>query len=336
MGDSTLIDFYCHIYPERFFEEMNKAAPKLGNIAARLRSVRKIYDLDERFREMDQFGDYKQVVSLPNPPIEDFATGGQGLMLARVANDAMAELCQKHPDRFAGFVAALSLTDVMGSVAEAKRAINDLGAAGVQIFSPLAGRPLDEPAFEPLFAAMAQMDRPIWLHPARTASMPDFAAEQKSRFEMWWCFGWPYDTSVAMARLVFSGIFDRYPNLHIVTHHLGGMIPYYDGRVGPGLQVLGARTSDEDYSRILPGLKRPHMDYFHDFYADTAMFGGSIGAIRCGLDFFGADKVVFATDTPLGPIKPAIDVLRQLDISDTDKRKIFTGNAEKLLKKKFN
>jgi aminocarboxymuconate-semialdehyde decarboxylase len=335
MGDTTLIDFYCHIYPERFFEQMNKTAPKLGNIAARLRSVRKIYDLDERFREMDQFGDYKQVVSLPNPPIEDFATGGQGLMLARVANDAMAELCQKHPDRFAGFVAALSLTDVMGSVEEAKRAINDLGAAGVQIFSPLAGRPLDEPAFEPLFAAMAKMDRPIWLHPARTAAMPDYASEQKSRFEMWWCFGWPYDTSVAMARLVFSGIFDRYPNLHIVTHHLGGMIPYYDGRVGPGLQVLGARTSDEDYSRILPGLKRPHMDYFHDFYADTAMFGGGIGAIKCGLDFFGTDKVVFATDTPLGPIKPAIDVLRQLEISDADKRKIFTGNAEKLLKKKL-
>jgi aminocarboxymuconate-semialdehyde decarboxylase len=123
--------------------------------------------------------------------------------------------------------------------------------------------------------------------------------------------------------------------LHIITHHLGGMIPYYDGRVGPGLQVLGARTSDEDYSRILPGLKRPHMDYFHDFYADTAMFGGGIGAIKCGLDFFGADKVVFATDTPLGPIKPAIDVLKQLEISDADKRKIFTGNAEKLLKKKL-
>src|SRR5581483_12022229 len=107
MSEQTLIDLYCHIYPERFFEAMNKAAPKLGNIAARLRSVRKIHDLDERFREMDQFGDYRQVVSLPNPPIEDFATPGQGLELARVANDAMAELCVKHPNRFAGFVAAL-------------------------------------------------------------------------------------------------------------------------------------------------------------------------------------------------------------------------------------
>ena len=140
---------------------MDKTAPKLGNIAARLRNVRKIHDLDARFREMDEFGDYRQVVSLPNPPLEDIATPGQGLALARVANDAMAELCTKYPNRFAGFVAALCLTDVMGSVEEAKRAVNQLGAAGIQIFSPLAGRPLDEPAFEPIFALMAQLDRPI-------------------------------------------------------------------------------------------------------------------------------------------------------------------------------
>ena len=332
MSDDALIDLYCHIYPERFFEAMNKAAPKLGNIAARLRGVRKIYDLDARFREMDEFGDYRQVISLPNPPLEDIAPPGQALGLARIANDAMAELCRKHPDRFAGFVAAVALTDVMGSVEEAKRAIGELGAAGVQTFSPLAGRPLDEPAFEPFFAAMAKLDRPIWLHPARTAAMPDYPAETKSRFEMWWCFGWPYDTSVAMVRLVFCGLFDRYPGLNIITHHLGGMIPYYDGRIGPGLEVLGARTTDEDYSRILPSLKRPHLDYLRDFYADTAMFGGGNHALRCGLDFFGADKVVFATDTPLGPIRPAIEALNALELPAADRRKIFSGNAERLLR----
>jgi aminocarboxymuconate-semialdehyde decarboxylase len=326
-----LIDIYCHIYPDRFSTEMEKFAPKLGDISARLRKIKKIHDLDARFREMDEFGAYRQVISLPNPPIEDFATGGAGLALARVANDAMAELCAKYPDRFAGFVAALSLTDVLGSVEEAKRAVTDLGAAGVQIFSPLAGRPLDEPVFEPLFAAMAKLDRPIWLHPARTAALTDYPAEQKSRFEMWWCFGWPYDTSVAMVRLVFSGVFDRYPNLRIVTHHLGGMIPFYDGRVGPGLDVLGARTSDEDYSRILPSLKRPHMDYLREFYADTAMFGGGAHALRCGLEFFGADKVVFATDAPLGPIGPAIAALNSLDLSAEDRRKVFSGNARRLL-----
>jgi predicted TIM-barrel fold metal-dependent hydrolase len=166
--------------------------------------------------------------------------------------------------------------------------------------------------------------------------MPDYPKEQKSRFEMWWCFGWPYDTSVAMVRMVFCGLFDRYPRLKIITHHLGGMIPYYDGRVGAGLDVLGSRTSDEDYSKILPSLKRPHLDYMPDFYGDTALFGGGIHAVRCGLEFFGAEHVVFATDTPLGPIAPTIDVIKRLDIADADRRKIFYGNAERLLKTKFS
>jgi aminocarboxymuconate-semialdehyde decarboxylase len=238
MANDTIVDIYCHIYPEKFSQEMNRIAPRLGNIAARLRGVKKLFDLDERFREMDQFGDYREIISLPNPPIEDLATGEVGLQLARIGNDAMAELCVRHPDRFPTFVAAVSMTDVAGSVAEARRAVKDLKAAGIQIFTSVAGKPLDDPAFEPIFRTIAELDRPIWLHPARTAAMTDYPAEPKSRYEMWWYFGWPYDTSVAMVRMVFSGLFDRYPGLNIVTHHLGGMIPFYDGRVGPGLQVL--------------------------------------------------------------------------------------------------
>jgi uncharacterized protein len=336
MPNDAIVDIYCHIVPEKFFQEMNRIAPRLGNIAARLRGVKKLFDLDERFREMDQFGDYRQIISLPNPPIEDFAPGAVGLELARIGNDAMAELCARHPQRFPTFVAALSLTDVAGSVAEARRAVKELHAGGAQIFTNVAGRPLDEGAFEPIFATMAELDLPIWLHPARTASMTDYPAEPKSRFEMWWCFGWPYDTSVAMVRMVFNGLLDRYPKLKIITHHLGGMIPFYDGRIGPGLQVLGSRTSDEDYSNILPSLKRPHLDYMRDFYGDTALFGGGIQAVRCGLEFFGADHVVFATDTPLGPIAPTIDTIRRLDVSDGDRRKIFSGNAERLLKLKLS
>ena len=336
MPKETIVDIYCHIAPEKFFQEMNRIAPRLGNIAARLRGVKKLFDLDDRFREMDAFGDYRQIISLPNPPIEDLATGEVGLNLARIGNDAMAELCARHPRRFPTFVAALSLTDVAGSVAEARRAVKELGAGGVQIFTSVAGQPLDSGAFEPIFATMAELDLPIWLHPARTASMTDYPGEAKSRFEMWWCFGWPYDTSVAMVRMVFNGLFDRYPKLKIITHHLGGMIPFYDGRIGPGLQVLGSRTSDEDYSKVLSSLKRPHLDYLHDFYGDTALFGGGIHAVRCGLEFFGSDHVVFATDTPLGPIAPTIDAIKRLEIAAEDRRKIFVGNAERLVKMKLS
>ena len=336
MSTDTIVDIYCHIFPDAFFQKMNRIAPRLGNIGARLRGVKKLFDLDERFREMDRFGDYREIISLPNPPIEDLATGPVGLELARIGNDAMADLCARHPQRFPSFVAAVSMTDVEGSVKEARRAVKDLGAAGIQIFTNIAGKPLDDGAFEPIFATMAELDQPIWLHPARTADMSDYAAEKKSRFEMWWCFGWPYETSVAMVRMVFNGLLDRYPKLKIVTHHLGGMIPYYDGRIGPGMQVLGSRTSDEDYSKVLPSLKRPHLDYLHDFYGDTALFGGGIHAVRCGLEFFGSDHVVFATDTPLGPIAPTVEVIKRLEITESDRRKIFAGNAERLINKKLS
>jgi predicted TIM-barrel fold metal-dependent hydrolase len=334
MTSYPLIDIYCHIYPEKFFEEMTKLSPQTQNLGKRLRTITKLFDLGERFREMDQFGHYRQIISLPNPPIEEIASGEAGLRLARIGNDAMAELCARHPDRFAGFVAAMSLTEVEGSVAEASRAVTQLGACGVQVFTPLAGRPLDGQAFAPVFAAMAEFDLPIWLHPARTAAMTDYAAEAKSRYEMWWCFGWPYDTSVAMSRLVFSGLFDRHPGIKIITHHCGGMIPYFDGRVGPGLDVLGARTTGEDYSQVLALLKRPHLEYFKEFYGDTAMFGGKYG-IPCGLEFFGADHIVFATDTPLGPIAPTMAVIDDLDIDDEARRKIYVGNAERLVKRKL-
>ena len=167
---SPIIDIYCHIFPDRFFQEMTRVAPNLENIGKRLRGIVKLFDLDARFKEMDTFGDYRQVISLPNPPIEDIVRPDVGIQLARIANDAMAELCRKHPERFPTFAAALCLTDVEGSVAEARRAIEDLGARGVLLYTNIAGRPLDDPAFEPLFAAVAERDAAIWLHPARTRS----------------------------------------------------------------------------------------------------------------------------------------------------------------------
>src|SRR5262247_153395 len=114
---------------------MTKVSPKLENIGKRLRGVTKLFDLDVRFREMDEFGDYRQMVSLPNPPIEDIAEGETAQRLARIGNDAMAELCARHRDRFPTFAAAVALTNVDSAIAEAKRAIDELGARGVQIFT---------------------------------------------------------------------------------------------------------------------------------------------------------------------------------------------------------
>jgi predicted TIM-barrel fold metal-dependent hydrolase len=327
-----MLDIYTHIFPERYHAEMSKGGGSLGSFAERFRKIPPLFDLDARFRQMDSAGDgYQQIISLPTPPIEDVAEGATASQLARVGNDAMAELCARHPDRFPGFAAALNMHDVNGAVAEANRAIRDLGARGVQIFTNVAGRPLDDPRYAPVFAVAAQHDLPIWLHPARTAAMTDYASEPRSRFEMWWCFGWPYETSVAMARLVFSGLFDRHPALKIITHHCGGMIPYFDGRIGAGMAFLGSRDPAEDYSRVLPSLQRPHLDYFRSFYGDTAMFGGR-GGLKAGLDFFGADHIVFATDAPLAPIPETIAAVRDLGLPSDATERIFSGNAKKLLR----
>jgi aminocarboxymuconate-semialdehyde decarboxylase len=140
-----------------------------------------------------------------------------------------------------------------------------------------------------------------------------------------------------MARLVFGGYFDAFPKLKVITHHMGGMVPYFEGRVGPGWDQLGARTSDEDYSMVLKNLKKPHLEYFKGFYADTAMFG-SLAGTKCGLEFFGADQVLFASDSPFDPekgpgyIRETIRVIDALDISDDDRYKIYEGNARRLLK----
>jgi aminocarboxymuconate-semialdehyde decarboxylase len=233
------------------------------------------------------------------------------------------------------FAASLPLNNAEASLEEMRRAIDQLGAKGVMIYTNVAGKALDAPEFEPLFAEAARRSVPIWLHPARGASMPDYAREPASSYEIWWALGWPYETSAAMARLVFSGVFDRHPDLKVITHHLGGIVPYLEGRVGHGWDQLGARTSTVDYGPLLKSMKKRPVDYFRDFYADTAMFGAR-AATRCGVDFFGVDRVLFASDMPFDPtpglyMRETIRVIESLELDDADRQRIYRGNAERLL-----
>ena len=329
------IDVYNHFFPAAFFERMLEIAGGFKDIGKRVRGVPAIHDLYIRLGQMDQFGDYVQVLSLPGPPIEALAKGAQAAELARIGNDGLAALVARHPDRFPGFVASVAMDNVEEACREASRAVRELGAWGVQIYTNVNGEAPDAPKYLPYFETAAALDRPIWVHPYRGASFPDFLKEDRSHYEIWWTLGWPYETSAFMARLVFSGLFDRLPGLKIITHHLGGMIPYFEGRVGPGWDQLGARTSDEDLTQVLKRLKRRPLDYFRDFYADTAVFGAA-PATECGLKFFGADKVLFASDSPFDPekgtmyIRETIRVIDSLDISAADRRKIYRENAERL------
>ena len=139
-----------------------------------------------------------------------------------------------------------------------------------------------------------------------------------------------------MARLVFSKLFDRLPNLKIITHHGGVMIPYFEGRVGPGWDQLGKRTSSVDYSVLHDELEKRPLDYFKLYYADTAVFG-SDSATRCCLNFFGVDHVLFASDAPFDPeggpmyIRETIRVVDGLDISEEDRQRIYRDNIVDML-----
>lgn len=332
------IDAYTHFLPEKFFAKLVESG--LPNIGKRMREVPCIYDLDERKRVVDQFKDYAQILSHGMPPIEVLVKGEAVNEYAKLLNDGFAEICAKDPGHFPGWVAqsALGAPDV--GLAEVKRALNN-GALGVQIYTNVAGRPLDDPEFEPFFALMNELDKPIWLHPARAANFPDYLSETKSKYEIWWAFGWSYETAAAMARLVFSGIMDKYPNLKIITHHFGGIVPMLEGRIGPGWDQMGARTSDEDLGALKNSLKKRPLDYFkHDFYADTATFTAE-PAMHAGLAFYDLDKIVFASDCPFDPEKgtmytrETLRILEGIDMPKADKEKIWHGNLERITGVKF-
>ncbi len=306
----------------------------------RFREIPVLTDLDLRFRIMDRYGDYVQVLTLSSPPIEAMGTPEETPELARLANDGMAQLVAKYPDRFPGFVASLPMNNPEAALREMDRAVTGLGATGVQIFSNVNGRPLDEAEFQPFFAGMAAFNLPVWLHPARSPDFPDYQTEKRSRYDFWWVFGWPYETTIAMGRLVFSGIFDQHPDLMIIAHHMGAMIPFFEERAGSGLDQLGSRTEDPDDAVALGRLRRRPLDYFRLFYGDTALFGSRPG-LECGLAFFGADHILFGTDMPFDPekgpgyIRETIRCLEEMRASSEEKAKIYEGNARRLLKLKL-
>lgn len=328
------IDAFNHFFPKPLWDAMQKSEGAAKGIGARMQGIPAIYDLDERFKVMDQFShhDYSQIISLGMPPLEALGPPGETEEFARLGNDGMAELVAKHPDYFAGFLASLPMNSP-NAADEAERAFRDLGANGLQIHTNINGQPLDDDEFFAVFEMANRYNKPVLLHPSRGASMPDYASEDKSKYEIWWTFGWPYETSVALARLVFSGMMDKLPDLKVLAHHMGAMIPFFEGRIGPGWDQLGKRTTDEDYAPVLAGLKKRPFEYFKDFYADTATFGSRPAAV-CGIDFFGADHVLFASDSPFDPergpgyIRDTIKVLESIDMSKEDYDKICYKNAQ--------
>ena len=249
------IDIFPHIFPKPFFDTMVEVIPNKAAVRRWL-NIPVLYDLDARLRLMEEFGpDYQQILTLSMPAIEYMAPPDKSPDLAKLANDGMAEIVAKHRNRFPAFAASVPMNNVKAALAEIERAIEKLDARGIQIMTNVNGRPLDDPEFAPIFQKMHDYDLPIWMHPTRPQKFADYPGESGSKFDIWWCFGWPYETSAAMARMVFSGFFDRWPNLkdHYSPSGRDGAVP--GGACGVGLRPTRFAR------RRAGGIRRDHRQY---------------------------------------------------------------------------
>ncbi len=330
-----MIDIFNHFMPKAHLDRLGELIPGHPVLTAFPR-LKTLWDVEARLRLLDEFGDTQHVLSLANPPLELIASPDKTPEIARMANDALAEICRKHPDRFPTFVASLPLNNVEASLAEIDRAIKQLGARGVQLFTNVAGKPLSAPEYRPIFARMVAHDLPVWIHPMRAAQFSDYASEKASENEIWFSFGWPYETTACMTRLIYSGIFDELPALKIVSHHMGGMIPYFHGKINLGFRQIFFGTPEKNPAAEEAGLRRRPVDYYKMLYADTAL--GEAAPTRCGQAFFGTGHCLFATDAPFdseqgrGLMRNTIAAVEALEVSKAEKDAIFAGNARKLLR----
>jgi len=330
------IDIYNHVMPPSYVELVKKHGREAGMIK-RMSNLRMLWDMPARVEMLKAWPDVKQIISLAVPSPEMLGGPEESPHFARVANEGMAEICQKWPEQFPTFVASLPMNNTQAALEEMDHAINHLGAKGVQVLSHANGKALDHPDIFPIFERITNVHHlPVWMHPTRPGSKPDYDTEDKSKYEIWQVLGWPYETSVAMSRMVFSGLFDKLPDLKLITHHCGGMLPYFSGRAETLWAQLGSRSVDGSEAQVLKDLKKKPMEYFKMFYGDTVL-GGSSSALQCGLDFFGSEHVVFASDCPFDPeegpmfIREGIRSIETLNLPEEDARRIYFGNAFKLL-----
>jgi predicted TIM-barrel fold metal-dependent hydrolase len=303
------IDAFAHIMTAKYVEKYRKINPL---IEKRIEFVTPpVVDLDIRFRLMNRYPDVLQMLTVANIPLETFAPK-DSVELAKIANDELAELVIKYPDRFFGAAACLPMNDMDAALKEFERAVTQLRLKGCQIYSRVNGEALDAPKFKPLYEMAAKYDLPIWIHPATSDKLDNDIG----------IFSWPFETTSAMYKLVMSGIFHELPNLKFIVHHAGAMVPFFGERIKWVLSLIPTR---------FPNLP----EKFKLFYVDTAVYGNT-PALMCSYAYYGADHMLFGTDAPLGPrwgmVEDTIASIERMDIPAEDKQKILKNNAVNMFK----
>lgn len=324
-----IIDAYAHVFPESLIESV--AAVQSG---AELRALREqsayLRQPEPRLEFMDAHGFDIQVLVLARPPVWLGMEPNDIHRLTVLANDSIAEFVAARPERFIG-VGVLPMVDEF-MVGELDRLHSQLGLRGVLIFSNVDGKPIDDKSMWPLYERASALDLPIWIHPQHAPLHSWIRQDLMDRM-----VAWPFDTTLAMIRLVLGGVLERFPNLRFITHHMGGMVPYYSKRI-----EAFAGQMVEEYSRLgmadqSPRLTVPVLDQLRLFYNDSVS-NGSESALRCALDFFGSEHILFGTDFPFGPQRgelwpvEELETIQQAQIPQEDRENILFRNAQKLLR----
>jgi predicted TIM-barrel fold metal-dependent hydrolase len=277
------------------------------------RLMPKHMDIDAKLSDMDASGIGIAALSINDPGPELF--GSDGPAVGRLVNDAIGEIVKKHPSRFFGLM-VLPLQDMEASLKEMERCAGKLGMKGILLYSNIAGAFPDEERFHPMFEQAERMELPVLLHPAYPMTY-----EATKGLEMATMLGLMFDTTIALSRLILSGTLERYPRLKLVCPHVGGALPYLVGRMDHQTMVL---------KRGAGKIKKAPSEYLKQVWFDTV---SPIGlAVKYGIDFAGAEKMLFSTDHPWVDPKIILGVVKSLQLSPSVETRIMGSNARALFK----
>jgi predicted TIM-barrel fold metal-dependent hydrolase len=335
-----LIDFQAHIYPQAYLDEVKRMGgavvleapdPYSGmtyfydkKLRCRINTATfQGQDIERRLAHMDQLGIDIHVLTLPAPGADRFE-GDDAVRLARIANDAVAAICRKYPHRFIGFF-TLPTTSIEDSLDELERSVNDLGLRGFGCFANLNGKPLDREELLPIYERLAKYQLPVYIHPTAPLATEATGIDIMPTL----IFGWAFDTTVAMTRLVYGRVLERFPEISFVVADVGGVLAFFAQRA---INIYSGRTEE---IRQRYGLKENPLDSFRRFYVDTADHPAS--TLKCVKDFFGVDRLVLGTNYPYGPeegcllVKNSLQAIDELELSKEERDKILGCNAAGIL-----
>lgn len=335
-----VIDFQAHVYPATYIEEMKRVDgvvvleppdPHSGmsyfydkKLNCRINTATfNGRDIGRRLEHMDRLGIDVHVISIPAPGADRYEGEG-AVRLAHVANNAIAEICRSRPKRFVGLF-TLPTSSIDAALDELERSVNELGLKGFGCFSNLNGKPLDREELFPIYERLAKYKLPVYIHP--TAPL----ATQATGIDIMptLIFGWAFDSTVAMTRLIYGRVLERFPEINFVVADVGGVLAFFAQRA---INIYTGRT--EEISQRY-GLKENPLDSFRRFYVDTADHPSS--TLRCVKDFFGVDRLVLGTNYPYGPeegcvlVKNSLKAIDELQLSQNEKAKVLGGNAAAVL-----